>query len=177
MKTKPILLMLLLILNSGLVNGQIAGKKPFEKYYQRKGTLFQSEPETKNVFYFTSTFPFSIGRIEKIDEWQLNPAFSIGNGGIFVFGKSTIHGDHSRTIVPVFSFGIAADVGVKQEADQLKTTFNGNLMIGLHKVNLMLGYDFLNNTNYFGLALSIDLFTFSPNSLYVFREWEAKKLK
>jgi len=42
---------------------------------------------------------------------------------------------------------------------------------------LMLVYDFLNNTNYFGLALSIDLFTFSPNSLYVFREWEAKKLK
>jgi hypothetical protein len=177
MKTKPILLLLILILNTGLMNGQIAGKKPFDNYYKRKGILFQSEPETKNVFFFTSNFPFSLGRIENSDEWRLNPAFSIGNGGIFVFGKSTMFGDQSRRIVPVFSFGIAADVGVKQEEDQLKTTFNGNLIFGFHKVNLMLGYDFLNHTNYIGLALSIDLFAITPNSLYVFREWDAQKLK
>jgi len=175
MKINHVLLLLSLLVYSGLANAQIAGKKAFDKYYHRKGIAPQPDLKTKNVFYFTSAFPFSVGRIENDDEWQLNPAFSIGNGGIFVFGKSTMNADHSRLVEPVFSFGIAADVGIKQEKDQLVTTFNGNLMIGLHMVNLMLGYDFLNHTNYFGLALRVDLISFSPNSLYVFREREAKK--
>ena len=177
MKIITCLFLLTLILFAGLSFGQIAGKKAFEKYYLRKGFTPPETLNTKNVFYFTSAFPFSIVRIENSDPWRLNPAFSVGNGGIFVFGKSTCYEDHSRRIVPIFSFGIAADVGVKQEAGDMKTTFNGNLMIGLHWVNLMLGYDFMNNNNYFGLALRVDLVSFSPNSLYVFSEKEAKKLK
>ena len=177
MKTVTGLLMVGLILQSGLIAGQIVGSKAFDKYYQRKGIQSPTDLSTKKVFYFTSTFPFSIGRIENADEWELNPAFSIGNGGIFVCGKSTLNAANTRIIEPVFSFGIAADVGLKQEKDQLKTTFNGNLLIGFHMVNLMLGYDFLNKTNYFGLALRVDLVSFSPNSLYIFSEREAEKFK
>jgi hypothetical protein len=166
-----------LILQTTITNGQIVGNKAFDNYYQRKNIQPPNDLKTKNVFYFTSTFPFSLARIENDDEWVLRPALSIGNGGLFVFGKSTFNGNNSRRLTPVFAFGIAADVGLKQGEDQLKTTFNGNLMVGLHWVNLMLGYDFLNNTNYFGLALRIDLISFSPNSIYVFSEKEAKKLK
>ena len=169
--------MVALILKSGLIAGQIVGSKAFDNYYQRKGIQSPTDLSTTKVFYFTSTFPFSIGRIENADEWELNPAFSVGNGGIFVCGKSTLNVVNARIIEPVFSFGIATDVGLKQEKDQLKTTFNGNLLIGFHMVNLMLGYDFLNKTNYFGLALRVDLVTFSPNSLYIFSEREAKKFK
>jgi hypothetical protein len=71
---------------------------------------------------------------------------------------------NARIIEPVFSFGIAADVGLKQENEQLRTKFNGSLLIGLHTINLMLGHDFLNKTNYLGIALSVDLTAFSPNS-------------
>jgi hypothetical protein len=177
MKTIAFLCLFVLYFCCDLTQAQIAGNKPFDKYYQRKGIAAVNELKTKNVFYFTSTFPFSIGRIEKADEWRLNPAFGIGNGGLFVFGKSTFNGTNARRIEPVFAFGIAADVGVKQTAQDLKTTFNGNLMLGFHWVNLMMGYDFLDNTKYFGLALRIDLIAFSPNSIYVFREREAKKLK
>lgn len=177
MKTVTGLMLIAVILKSGLLAGQITGNKAFKKYYQRKGIQSTSDLSTKKVFYFTSTFPFSIGRIENADEWELNPALSVGNGGIFVCGKSTLNASNARIIEPVFSFGIAADVGLKQEKDQLKTTFNGNLMIGFHMVNLMLGYDFLNETNYFGLALRVDLITFSPNSIYVFSEREATKFK
>jgi hypothetical protein len=177
MKTVIRILLIAVILKPGLTAGQIAGNKAFDKYYQRKGIQSASDLNTKKVFYFTSTFPFSIGRIENADEWELNPAFSIGNGGIFVCGKSTLNAANARIIEPVFSFGIAADVGLKQEKDELKTTFNGNLLIGFHMINLMLGYDFLNKTNYFGLALRVDLVSFSPNSLYIFSEREAKKFK
>lgn len=174
---KSITCLFMLMLFAGLTFGQIAGKKAFDNYYQRKGLTPPEELKTKNVFYFTSTFPFSIGRIENSDGWHINPSFGIGNGGIFVFGKSTCFEDHSRKIEPMFSFGIAADVGLKQDLDELKTTFNGNIMIGFHWANLMLGYDFLNNTNYIGLALRFDLISFSPNSIYVFSEKESKKLK
>ncbi len=177
MKKITCLFLFVFILIAGLTFGQMVGKKAFDNYYLRKGITPPETLKTKNVFYFTSTFPFSIGRIENSDEWRLNPAFSVGNGGIFVFGKSTCYEDHSRRIVPMFAFGIAADVGVRQELGEMNTTFNGNLMIGLHWVNLMLGYDFLNNTNYFGLALRVDLISFSPNSLYVFSEKDPKKLK
>jgi hypothetical protein len=177
MKAITGLLMITFILHSLLIAGQIVGNKAFDKYYQRMGIQSPSGLSTKKVFYFTSTFPFSIGRIENADEWELNPAFSVGNGGVFVCGKSTLNAANARIIEPVFSFGIAADVGLKQEKDQLKTTFNGNLMIGFHTVNMMMGYDFLNKTNYFGLALRVDLVSFSPNSLYIFSERERKKFK
>ena len=80
-------------------------------------------------------------------------------------------------LTPVFAFGIAADVGVKQVDDQMKTTLNGNLVLGFHWVNLMLGYDFLNSNNYFGLGLRVDLTTFSPNAIYIFSEKDSRKLK
>ncbi len=111
MKTVTGLLMVTLILQTGLVAGQIVGNKAFDKYYQRKGIQSSSELSTKKVFYFTSTFPFSIGRIENADEWELNPALSVGNGGKFVSRKSTLKEDNTRIIEPVFSFRIAADDG------------------------------------------------------------------
>ena len=177
MKIITCILMPAVLLATSVLYGQTAGNKAFDKYYIRKGITAPTDLRTKNVFYFTSTFPFSIGRIEKSDEWSLVPAFSIGNGGLFVVGRSEWNGTNARKLEPVFSFGIAADAGVKQLPGELKTTFNGNLMIGFRWVNLMLGYDFLDNTNYIGLALRFDLTSFSPNSIYVFSEKESARLK
>lgn len=177
MKIIAILFTLALLFQAGLSHGQIVGNKKFDDYYQRKNIQPTDDLKTKKVFYFTGTFPTTLVRMENADEWKLSPSISLGNGGIFVIGKSSFSGENSRRLEPVFSFGIAADVGIKMLDDKMESTFNGNLMLGFHWVNLMLGYDFLSNNNYIGIALRIDLISFSPNSVYIFSEKDAKKLK
>ena len=168
---------LALLLQAGYTSGQIVGNKKFDDYYQRKNIQPTDDLKTKKVFYFTGTFPTTLVRMENADDYILTPSISLGSGGLFVFGKSSFSGENARRLEPVFSFGIAADVGVKMMDNKMESTFNGNLMFGFHWVNLMMGYDFLSNNNYIGIALRIDLISFSPNCVYIFSEKDAKKLK
>ena len=97
MKIVTWILMPAILLATSVLYGQSSGNKAFGQVFAAQGHTYANRPGNKKcvLLYFNLPF-FSIRRIKKADEWQLVPAFSIGNGGLDVIGRSEWNGANAQ---------------------------------------------------------------------------------
>jgi hypothetical protein len=103
---------------------------------------------------------------------KIGPAMTIGYGYTWFFGNFTMNENQTINADPKFTFGLAADAGVKQDPESTgkgaEGAFSVGGFLGVKNFSLLASYDFITKSVSFGLGGRFDFFTLNNGSLDVY---------
>jgi hypothetical protein len=153
-------------LNRQNLNQQKALGTDVDSSAQWPATLYYNTKYTASLLG-SSTIPITFSRLEfKDGDYKLGSSLSLGYGYTWFLGDFVFNESDMIIIDPQFFFGLAADIGLKNDFNSGKVTgsFVTGGFVGFKSISLFGGYDFLAKSWTMGLGARIDLYTISQIS-------------
>ncbi len=132
--------------------------------------VFYDTPYTCSLLG-SPTLPLTFSRIEfKGADYKLGTTMSLGYGYTWFVGDFRLERNGKILVDPQFFFGVAADIGLKNDFNSDKVTAGATLgcFAGIKSFSVFGGYDILAKSWTVGIGTRIDIFTLSQESVIPF---------